>query len=192
MIEIEKKYKVTREQFVSLHSFCSNAVGVMFQGTELEINTLYKGNSLSENEVLRVRKIVDDFKPKYVVTYKGKANITDTGVKSRTEIEFETTSSEIETFITSLKFLPTLTYEKNRWTWHKDTGIIGEPFAICLDELPFGYYVELEGDVAQIEHFEQQLKDKLDMILDVEMYSYPDLTKIYGKSVNAVTEARFS
>ena len=57
-----------------------------------------------------------------------------------------------------------------------------------LDEVPFGYYMEIEGSMEDILVAEKLLgADKL----EPETRGYPRLTLKYGKNINGVFESRF-
>ncbi len=180
MIETEKKYKLDKRQFNKLNTILGHPIKY-----SKEENIIYSGNNLRTSEVLRIRKLSDGYGVReYIVAYKGKATSSD-GIKSREEIEFSLGNSNIENFIVALGYFPVLVYEKKRKDWTQDNCIIS------LDELPFGYYMEIEGTKESIQKIEHRFKDRFGMILDTENFSYPDLTQIYGKSVNGVMEARF-
>ena len=73
-------------------------------------------------------------------------------------------------------------YEKRRETW---TFVGAE---IVIDELPFGVFVEIEGEEYSITEAERLLE-----LADVEAEhaSYPELTLRYGSRKNEMVEARF-
>jgi adenylate cyclase class 2 len=79
------------------------------------------------------------------LTYKDGGAITE-GVVSRTEIEVEVSDfAAMELLLGKLGYHPHLTYEKYRTTYSLDGA------EIVLDELPYGTFVEIEGDKATIE-----------------------------------------
>jgi adenylate cyclase class 2 len=89
----------------------------------------------SEGRVLRLRR-ADDVR----LTYKGQSEEIE-GVRSREEIEF--TVGDFETarqFIEALGYVEFATYEKFRATYE----LAG--CHIMLDELPYGDFVEIEGE----------------------------------------------
>ena len=57
-----------------------------------------------------------------------------------------------------------------------------------LDELPFGYYMEIEGEIDQILRAEKKLGAT---DLKSEARGYPRLTLKYGAENGSVIEARF-
>lgn len=188
MIETEKKYKLNKENFEIIKKFLKKRY---FTWTDKEENILYNGNQLSTDTVLRLRKWQrvegKTWLKGSTVTYKGKSTINE-GVKSRLEVE-TSVEDNFGVILNSLGYTPKLVYEKIRQEFNRADG---RSALILLDELPFGYYMEIEGTVDTIKEAEKLLlSEGIDLSESVEIYSYPDLTQIYGKSVNGVTEVRF-
>ncbi len=138
---------------------------------------------------MRIRKVqrLLDGKPSHknwtILTVKDKATVKEDGTKSRTELE----SSIKEEFVPALEILGftlKLVYEKIRVEYNPASP---KRAIVCLDELPFGYYMEIEGTPEEIAYIEENMP----FIPDTEMYSYPDLTTIYGKFVDGIMQARF-
>jgi adenylate cyclase class 2 len=75
-----------------------------------------------------------------------------------------------------------LVYEKRRATWHWKNA------EIVVDDLPFGLFVEIEGEESIIGEVEQLLG--LDEA-EAEMATYPELARQYGQKIDDVIEARF-
>ena len=88
-----------------------------------------------------------------------------------------------EHIIEKLGYRLSVVYEKHRKAWH-----LGD-VEVVLDELPFGYYMEIEGSMKDISKVEKLLKAG---DLEVEARGYPRLTLKYGKQNGEVTEARFA
>jgi len=62
------------------------------------------------------------------------------GIKIRCEVETEVADlAALEAIFGHLGYQPFLRYEKVRETWRADAVLV------CLDELPFGRYLEIEG-----------------------------------------------
>jgi adenylate cyclase class 2 len=151
-----------------------------FTGEDFEENTLYDGGILTEQAaVLRVRKI----EGKTILTYKRRIQ-NDSDIKH--QIEFETAvenAEELENIIENLGFQKSLVYEKRRKTWKfRQTEIV-------LDELPFGFFMEIEGEIMAIKEAE--------MFLGAEEYvteheTYPHLTLKFGKQNGNIIESRFT
>lgn len=178
-IEIEKKFKLSNDQCGQILANLAE-IGAQFVGEDFEENTLYSGGILDDKRaVLRVRKI----KGKTILTYKERVQ-NDSDIKHQTEFETVVESAEeIENIIVHLGFKKALVYEKRRKTWRlRDVEIM-------LDELPFGFYMEIEGSTAAIAEAE--------MLLDAEKFeteheTYPHLTSRFGVQKEFVIEARFS
>jgi adenylate cyclase, class 2 len=129
--------------------------------------------------VLRLRKT----EAKTTLTYKEKVQ-TDTDFKH--QIEFETDVSDVdatESIIEKLGYKLSAIYEKHRKAWQY------KKVEVVLDELPFGYYMEIEGEIDDILIVEKLLGANK---LATESRGYPRLTLKYGKTVNGVVESRFA
>ena len=87
-------------------------------------------------KVLRLRK---DTEAKF--TFKGPSEERESGVMSRQEIEFTVGDFEsAKKFLELLGYVPVVFYEKFRTTFElKDAHIM-------LDELPYGTFIEIEGE----------------------------------------------
>ena len=178
-IEIEKKYRLDKRRLVELAGKLGD-LGAEFRGEVFEENYLHRGGVLDERAaVLRLRKIGD----RTILTYKERIG-GDSDIKHRIEYETEVTNVDAtEQIIQSLGFKLSVIYEKHRKTWHfLDVEVV-------LDELPFGYYMEIEGDVDAISKAEKALGIK---DLDAEPRGYPRLAIRYGKVVAGVSESRFA
>jgi adenylate cyclase class 2 len=85
------------------------------------------------------------------LTYK-EGSSAEAGIVSRTEIEVEVSDFEaMETILGKLGYHPHLVYEKYRTTYELDGA------EIVLDEMPYGNFVEIEGEAEQIEALIQRL-----------------------------------
>lgn len=177
-IEIEKKYRLTREQQERLLRRLSD-VKAMPQGKEFEENTLYAGGQLDmETEVLRLRRVGD----RAILTYKRRFP-TASAIKHQREDETEVTdAAALASILEALGYTPALIYEKRRATWQMADA------EVVLDELPFGLFLEIEGDEQAIIEAEQLL-DLADV--EAEMSTYPELTRRYGERRGELIEARF-
>lgn len=178
-IEIEKKYRLTNEQFDEVLSLLKE-LKAEFIKEEFEVNLLYGGGILeAEKALLRVRKI----DKKTILTYK-KQLPGNLGIKKHTEYETEVADGEaIEEIIKSLGFQLGMVYEKRRQTWHFQ-GV-----EICLDKLPFGLFMEVEGKISEIGLIEMMLELE---DFEVEHNTYPKLTYHLGIEKDGVIEARFA
>lgn len=114
-----------------------------------ERNVRYENNkgSFAENGiVLRLRQ---DSRAR--LTYK-EGSTANAGIVSRFEAEVEVSDFEtMELILYKLGYVPALVYEKYRITYqYHDAEIV-------LDELPYGNFVEVEGDPTAIEDTLKQL-----------------------------------
>lgn len=177
-IEIEKKYRLSNNEAKDLHARLV-ALGAEFRGEEFETNSLYAGGKLDENQsILRVRQINETA----ILTYK-EAISTQSSIKSRREDETEVDDGEaLHRILTALGFTVSLVYEKRRRTFD---------FAGCevvIDELPFGWFAEIEGDTRAIEEAEKIVELTS---ATVEQDSYLTLTARYGVRCGSIIEVRF-
>lgn len=104
-----------------------------------EVNLCFdnpNGDLRREFKVLRLR---NDTEAKF--TFKGPSEERAGGVLSRREIEFTVGSFEAaQDFLEALGFIPVVFYEKYRTTYEL------HQVHIMLDELPYGNFVEIEGE----------------------------------------------
>jgi adenylate cyclase class 2 len=177
-IEIEKKYRLTKEQSDTLRRRLPK-IGAALQGKEFEENTLYGGKGLAVGRsVLRLRRVGDGA----ILTYK-KRLTTSSSIKRQREDETQVDDPEaLSAILRALGFTPSLVYEKRRETW-----VLGKA-EIVIDELPFGLFMEIEGTQRDIRAVETKLAVKN---LKAENLSYPQLTLENGKKTRGVIEARF-
>jgi adenylate cyclase class 2 len=122
----------------------------LIQERVLETNLRFDrpdGGLRSKGEVLRLRHDTESR-----ITYKGAGQSSD-GILSREEIEFVVGDFEkAQKFLQALGYQPSLYYEKYRTTYELDRTLV------MLDELPFGNFVEIEGeDVEQIHGIAERL-----------------------------------
>lgn len=111
----------------------------LFQTRVHEINLRYDnptGDLRREFKVLRLRK---DTEAKF--TFKGPSEEREDGILSRREVEFTVSDFEsAKQFLELLGYVPVVFYEKFRETYELN-GV-----HIMLDELPYGTFVEIEGE----------------------------------------------
>ena len=177
-IETEKKYQIDKKLLVKLTAKIPR-VGGEFAYETFEENYLHKGGVLDErNAVLRLRKTEE----KTLLTYKEKVGFNG---EFKQQIEHETVVADVdatEAIIEKLGYVLAIVYEKHRKAWHLGGA------EVVLDELPFGYYMEIEGSMEEITECEKLLGVAE---LAPEPRGYPRLTLKYGKEVKGVMEARF-
>jgi adenylate cyclase class 2 len=177
-IEIEKKYRLTREQRERLIRRLDESDAKAL-GEEFEENTLYAGGNLDlNNQALRLRRTGS----KATFTYKER-HTSESAIKRHREDETTVENAEaLNAILDALGFKPALVYEKRRSTWR----IKGAE--VVLDELPFGLFAEIEGEENAIREVEEQL-GLADA--EAEMATYPQLTRRHGEKHGDMIEARF-
>jgi adenylate cyclase class 2 len=178
-IEIEKKYRLARGEKDALVRRLGE-VGAARQGAEeFEENVIYTGPGLDpRRRVLRLRRTgaraTFTFKERYA---------TESAVKRQREEETEVSDADaLASILDALGYAPALVYEKRRTTWH------AEGVEIVVDELPFGTFVEIEGEEESILKAEELLGLSS---AEAEHASYPELTSRLGRDRDGVREARF-
>jgi adenylate cyclase, class 2 len=105
------------------------------------------------------------------ITWKG-PKIEDPMLKIRPELETSLTNPEaMEGILKALGYAPVMTMEKTRAIWKR------EDLVACLDQTPFGTFLELEGDPSNI----RSTMESLDLSETcVETRSYPTLFREAG------------
>ena len=177
-IEIEKKYRLTATQRELILARLK-AFDATLCGTEFETNTLYRSPIIDlENAVLRLRRVGN----RAILTFK-KRFASESPIKRQLEEETEVSDADAtERILARLGFAPSLVYEKRRQTWkYLDTEIV-------IDELPFGWFMEIEGAESNIERVEREFGIEG---LQAEESTYPELTRRHGKPNGDVIEAKF-
>jgi len=177
-IEIEKKYRLTELQRVGVLARLSS-LGVERSRVDFEENSVFVNENLKFGDaVVRIRK-VDGCA---ILTFKKRLPSTS-GIKHQIELETSIANpSAMEAILNELGLALSLIYEKRREVWHYQ-GV-----EIVVDELPFGWFLEIEGPenlINKVEH-DLELKD-----LVVEHSTYPALTRLHGVMNGDIIEARF-
>jgi adenylate cyclase, class 2 len=176
--EIEKKYRLSREQRTAL-PLRLREIGATDEGEDFEENTIYEGRDLDlRKSVLRLRRIGT----RAILTYKERF-ASSSAIKRQREDETRVEDAEaLASILDALGYRPAIVYEKRRATWR---------FAgaeVVVDELPFGLFLEIEGEEEIIIDVERLL-GLADA--EAEMASYPELTMRHGEKRGDVIEARF-
>lgn len=136
---------------------------------QAELSVLWdRGEELkARGEALRVRR----YAGRVILTWKG-AKVPDALLKIRPEQETAVEDGEaLETILRALGYAPVLRMEKTRAVWAR------EELTACLDETPFGCFLELEGDANAIKAAAEHLSLGSDR---VEPRSYPTLFREQG------------
>jgi adenylate cyclase class 2 len=177
-IEIEKKFRLTKTQREEILRRLPE-IGAVHKGLRFEVNTIYSGQSLEVGQsILRLRRIDS----RGILTFK-KRLPSRSAIKQQLENETPVGDPEAMALILeSMGFSPALVYEKRRDNW-----LLGKT-KIVIDELPFGWFMEIEGSEESIREIESKLAIKR---LRAEFATYPQLTMKHGKKRDGVVEARF-
>lgn len=180
-IEIEKKLRLTSEQMRRVRERLVE-IGAERRGEEFEENTLYAGGTLDPQScVLRLRRTTGGA----TLTYKEASTLTTSAstIKHRREDETRVEDAEaLAAILDALGFTPALVYEKRRETWEVANA------EVVVDELPFGLFLEIEGEESEILRVEGLLGLSG---AEVETATYPELAVRYGQKRNGMIEARF-
>ncbi|HYY98618.1 MAG TPA: class IV adenylate cyclase [Pyrinomonadaceae bacterium] len=178
-IEVEKKYRLTREMLGPLRLRLKESGAEVVRAEEFEENTIYTGPGLDPRaRVLRLRRVGG----RAIFTFKERDPSTS-AVKRQREEETEVSDADaLASILEALGYSPALVYEKRRATWRLNRT------EVVLDELPFGLFLEIEGEESSILEAEKLL-DLEDA--QAEHAPYPELTLRHGKTRDGVCEARF-
>ncbi len=178
-IEVEKKYRLPHERREAVIS-ALEAAGAIFEGEDVEENVIFGGGRLDEDSaVLRIRTTDAN----NTLTYKRRI---DDGSAAKRHVEHELSfddAHEMFEIVEKLGFRRRLVYEKRRLTWRMPGA------EVVIDALPFGDFMEIEGDDAAIAATEETLGIK---DLEHEPRTYPSLTAEYGTKTGSIIEARFA
>lgn len=187
MLEVEVKFFVNELTVVR-----ERVVGV---GATLKKARVYERNIRYDNAwnglmargaMLRLRQ---DTKAK--MTFKGvpqDVDLSDAQARVREEIEFEVGDfASADLLLQRIGFEPRQTYEKYRETFQ-----IGE-VEIVLDEMPYGDFIELEGEEADI----RTLADKLNLDWNARIITnylglLAELNARHGLEIQDLTFANFA
>jgi adenylate cyclase, class 2 len=164
-VEIEKKYRVSREQTEALRGRLAEVGAAARGGEEFEENTIYAGPGLDpKTRVLRVRRVGG----RAVFTYKERGGGASAVKRNREE---ETEVKDADALLVG-----------EDSTYHVGGA------EVVLDELPFGLFVEIEGEEEAIHEVEALLNLGG---AEAEHSPYPELTAREGRQRDGVFEARF-
>ena len=177
--EIEKKYRLTRERLESLRLRLEEAGAGLVRAEEFEENTIYTGPGLDpRTRALRLRRTDS----RALFTFKER-DPSPSAVKRQREEETEVSdAAALAAILEALGYRPALVYEKRRTTWRLDET------EVVIDELPFGLFLEIEGEEHSILEAERllNLQDA-----EPEHAPYPELTLRHGERNGETVEARF-
>lgn len=151
-MEIELKLPITDKKEIIKKL---TQLGAKFISETKQIDYLFNSsyfNFAKKDEAFRLRHEIFPGGEKAYITYKGKARFSKAGHKKRDEYEVEVSDfHKMMQIIESLRFTLALKVEKIRSTYHLNDIII------AVDTLPFGDFLELEGDPAKSQTLRQDL-----------------------------------
>jgi len=177
--EIEKKYRLSPELVEPLRRRLREAGAEGEGGAEFEENMIYTGPGLDpRRRVLRLRRRGEQA----IFTFKER-DLSGSPIKRQREEETEVADADaLASILEALGYRPVLIYEKRRETWRLGGA------EVVLDELPFGLFVEIEGEEAAILEAERLLGlgDA-----EAEHAPYPELTLRHGTKRGDIVESRF-
>jgi adenylate cyclase class 2 len=146
-LEIEVKFFIKHPDLI--RSKLKN-LGAKSNGCVFETNIRFedKENSLiAKNALLRLRK--DNCNR---LTYKCEPDEKDSNYKIYRELEVEVSDFSItQEILEALGYHPEQIYEK----W-RETFVISDT-TLCLDQMPFGHFMEIEGPKNKIHHLSEEL-----------------------------------
>ena len=178
-IEVEKKYRVAPGEVGALRLRLQGCGAEREGEAVFEENTIYTGPGLDPRvRVLRLRR-----KGGHAVFTFKERDPSGSAVKRQREEETEVADAgALAAILEALGYRPVLVYEKRRETWQMPGA------EVVLDELPFGLFVEIEGEESRILAAEKLLGLGS---AEAEHAPYPELTLRHGVKRGDVSEARF-
>lgn len=149
---LEVEVKFLADDLAAIRDRLVNIGAVITKSRVYERNVRFDtedGTLLRQDELLRIRQDTA-----VTLTYKGPSQETVQQSEAKVREELEVVVSEYDTAVSILSrlgFSPKQVYEKYRETWQIDN------VEIVLDELPYGHFIELEGDEQAIKEAARQL-----------------------------------
>ena len=145
----ETEVKLYIAAFDDIIEALNNAGAELIQERVHERNMRYENDEKSLTNrgiVVRLREDVD-----ITLTYKGTSSV-DNGIMTREELEVQVSDYDVmEQILDRLGYYPFMYYEKYRTIYALNNT------QIMLDEMPFGKFVEVEGEKEAIEQTLSQL-----------------------------------
>ncbi len=170
-LEIEVKFflpdlNTVRENIIKL--------GARSLGRFFEVNIRFEDRDkslLKKNALLRLRK-----DKRVTLTYKSEPELDDLNFKIFRELEVEVSDFDVmESILKSLGFCAEQVYEKWRET------LIAEDTHFCLDTMPFGTFLEIEGNRENIPDMARKLGLKWE---DRILFNYLKIFEVLKKQEN--------
>ncbi len=140
---IETELKLYVSDLAAVQQRIETAGGAVTAPRVLERNVRYDDAALSFNAAGTVLRLRQDTRAR--LTYKDGERLYGAFGSSRFEAEVEVSDFEtMETILGKLGYHPVMVYEKYRTTYALHDA------EVTLDEMPYGSFVEIEGDEAAI------------------------------------------
>ncbi len=160
--------------------------GGIFKGKETEDNIRFEDENFSlikNGSLLRLRSA----NSRYTLTFKGKTMNPSLDFKIYDEIELV-----VSDFEKMIQILGHIGYKQvQRYEKIRETYVIG-PVLLCLDTMPYGNFLEIEGEPGAIPSTAQALGLKWEnRILDNYLGMFERLKEIYHLDFNDVTFDNF-
>lgn len=172
-LEIEAKFLLTDVQYEDIRKVLKNIENAEEKPRVYEKTIMFDNNAKSmfaEDARLRVRLISENKESnnkKIEFSYKRRIGVID-GIKHEEEIEceFETNDEKFVQVLNKMGYTMTTSYERYRET------IFVKSCKVTLDEFPFGFILEIEGDVDEIKILCKEMNLDLD---NAYVYSCDDV-----------------
>ncbi len=152
-IELEIKFLVSSNKISSIKDKILNIPNISYEGKFYEKVTMYDNDSKSmdaEDARLRVKQIStkkDNPESKVEFSYKRRIKAVG-GIKKEEEVEtaFDTDINSFIKIINKMGYQSTTSYERYRETY------LTRDIKVTLDQFPFGYVLEVEGNEDSIKN----------------------------------------
>lgn len=157
-LEIEKKYLVRKNEVEFIENKCLE-ISLPLISHQYEKNQNFDRDNIFEKDDARLRlrtkiKDLNSHLKEFEFTYKKRLGI-ENGIKKETELNYFFTSEQSSENLLSIFKITGLverdSYERRRKTFSNNE------IQLTIDEFPFGYIVELEGDEEKVLIYEKVL-----------------------------------
>lgn len=157
-LEIEKKYLVKKSEVEFIENKCLE-VSLPLVSHQYEKNQNFDRDNIFEKDDARLRlrtkiKDLNSHLKEFEFTYKKRLGI-ENGIKKETELNYFFTSEQSSENLLSI-FRITGLIERDSYERRRKTFLNNE-IQLTIDEFPFGYIVELEGNEEKVLFYEKLL-----------------------------------
>jgi adenylate cyclase class 2 len=141
---VETEVKVLVESLAILEVRLKGLGATLAAERVFERNVRYDDDARSLSEVGQVLRLRTDTRAR--LTFKAPMGKAENGITSRAELEVTVDDFDtMDAILQRLGYRPLWVYEKYRTTYH------WHGCEIVLDEMPYGLFVEIEGEISAIE-----------------------------------------